>query len=38
MDTIMKGEEENKEYFAFTGGMETEKTSGQETPVTLTFL
>lgn len=33
----MKGEEENEEYFAFTGGMAAEKTSGKEMPVTLTF-
>ena len=34
----MKEEEENEEYFAFTGRMATEKTSGKEMPVALTFL
>lgn len=32
----MKEEEENEEYFAFTGRMATEKTSGKEMPVALT--
>lgn len=38
MDTMAKGEEENEEYFASTGSMATEETSGKEMPTTLTSI